>query len=150
MRRIAVALAATLCAAFAVPTSAGAIEQSSRPSGMSEGVTRDASGKIVGGWKVLDLESQGGGLARGNASGPSAPLALSSVEYPGGGTWKYGTYVDGNGYKHCWSFYHHPTVKHSATADMSKYANDGTPHFRQVRQGVGGRLLLRRRGAGPG
>jgi lactococcin 972 family bacteriocin len=55
------------------------------------------------------------------------PMTVVNV---GGGTWSYGTYVDGGGWKHCYSQYVHNTKYHSATAIIANgnnkvYANAG-------------------------
>lgn len=58
------------------------------------------------------------------AVAPSSGVVAFSAVSPdttvnvGGGTWNYGTSIDNNGTKHCWSHYIHPTKTHSATAIM--------------------------------
>ena len=47
------------------------------------------------------------------AGAPVAPLAVVNV---GGGTWNYGTDYSLSGQKHCFSYYTHPTNRHTATA----------------------------------
>lgn len=126
MRRTAITVAAALCAAFAVPAAAVASVHPA-PAAASEGVVRNSAGAVVGGWKTLTLDAS----SSLGADGPqSIAAATSAEEFPGGGTWHYGTYVDANGYKHCWSFYHHPSVYHTATADMTMYdPRDGTVEY---------------------
>ena len=92
----------------AAPAGAKNVDSTRRPAHtvLAEGVIRDASGQVVGGWATLD----------GSSAAGARSLKPAAREYPGGGTWDYGTYVDSSNYKHCWSFYHHPSKKHGATA----------------------------------
>jgi lactococcin 972 family bacteriocin len=89
-------------------TGGAAVPASASPTRMERGPHPKRSG-----WVAIRVDQS-------SSSNSAAPMAVVSV---GGGTWNYGTYLGGDGWKHCYSQYTHPTKRHSATA-IIRNSND--------------------------
>ena len=96
---------------------------------MTEGdITVIASGRTAtGGWVVFT----GTGHVIVDGSHVRLPKGMSttqgSVENVGGGTWFYGSSMNGAGQKSCTSQYQHPSSWHGSSVWMDQWASDRQP-----------------------
>lgn len=111
-------LAMTLASLFTIAgfAASGAGSAAAAEEDPTTGIQVIAQGETAtGGW----VEFTGTGKVVVDGTTPEGTIGTRAIEAAGGGTWEYGSSLNGGGQKVCRSYYYHASVGHGSTVKMN-------------------------------